>query len=185
MVLEFLVGTGRRSALAFLPFSASISGPPIFVHGSCIESRRCRAHMTPLKRGLSLRATAGQDNSDDDREGLPDCSDTSDGDDEKELVGLADFYARKAERESGGGAPAEELGLEGGIFPGDVSPSFADKDIKLQAAKLDPGQPQALVGFWQVRGRTEVCLFTVYRIYIRCVESLEGCTLLHLHTHIV
>lgn len=155
MVLDFLVGTGRRSALAFVPFSASISRPSTTCSLHHTGVHRCCGCMLPLNRGLSLRATAEPDNNDNDSsERSPECNDSTDGEGEKELVGLVDFYERKAEKETRDGIPTVGLGLEGGIFPGDVSPSSADKDIKLQGAKLDPGQPQVLVGFWQVRGRT-------------------------------
>lgn len=85
--------------------------------------------------------------------------------DEEELVGKAGFLALKAERERRmeerqspslsstppGVAPAVDLGMEGGIFPSDVFPGSASDEITLQGAKLEPGQPEALVGFWKVR----------------------------------
>ena len=84
--------------------------------------------------------------------------------DEEELVGRAGFMARKGQRErrmeerqspsrsstQPGAAPAVDLGMDGGIFPSDVFPGSASDEITLQGAKLEPGQPEALVGFWKV-----------------------------------
>lgn len=85
-----------------------------------------------------------------------------DSDNIDDLVGIDEFRAEKAERdrkEAGRGAPAApaafgkgmDLGLGGAIFPSDAFPgSPGTDDIKLQDVRLEDGQPQAMVGFWQV-----------------------------------
>lgn len=100
------------------------------------------------KRDL-MRAAEGWSNGVDDDEG-------------EELVGIEEFKARRAAAGADGKAtqarvppppaPVEGLGLDGGIFPSDMKSSKANSDeITLRSAKLDPGQPEALVGFWKVR----------------------------------
>lgn len=42
------------------------------------------------------------------------------------------------------------LGLEGGIFPSDVGESDR-RVVTMKYLKLEPGQPEDIVGFWQVR----------------------------------
>lgn len=109
----------------------------------------------------------------------------------KESEGLPEFNTRTAERErASAGAPAAPggdgggggagLGLDGGIFPSDVSPSKVDADITMRPAKLDPGQPEAMVGFWQVRrmmkkkgNKTRCILFTPSKLY-KNMESIPG-----------
>lgn len=82
--------------------------------------------------------------------------------DGEELVGMAEFLARKAgrDRHSAGGmatpaAPSPPRGggvdFNGGIFPSDVFPAAANDDITLREERFEPGQPEALVGFWKVR----------------------------------
>lgn len=77
-----------------------------------------------------------------------------------ESEGLPEFSTQAGEREGAApatlaGAPRADgsagLGLEGGIFPSDVSPSKGDTDITMRPARLDAGQPEVMVGFWQVR----------------------------------
>lgn len=135
--LAFII-VGSHEALGFVPLPA---GPLIAnVKGSC-----------PRWRTTVLG------------EAIPNDGDGVARDDpEKELVGLEDFYKRKAEREKdewnkvanafGGG------GSNGGIFPSDMSPPGSD-EIRLQAIRLDPGQPQVMAGFWQVStNRTSIQL---------------------------
>ena len=91
--------------------------------------------------------------------------DDDDDNDGEELVGRAEFLAQKAQRERRmeerqspslsstppRATPAVDLGMKGGIFPSDVFPGSASDEITLRGAKLEPGQPEALVGFWKVR----------------------------------
>lgn len=106
-----------------------------------------RAALQAEKDRLKAEATSG--NSDE----IEDVTEIAVGKEEREKVieveGLAAAVAAVAA--AGGAVAPRGLGLEGGIFPSDVSQSLVDKDITLQGAKLDSGQPDAMVGFWQVR----------------------------------
>lgn len=90
-----------------------------------------------------------------------------DSDSIDDLVGIEEFRVEKERRdreeeEAGRVAPPPpaaatgkgvDLGLGGAIFPSDAFPgSPATDDITLQGVRLEDGQPQAMVGFWQVRG---------------------------------
>lgn len=96
-----------------------------------------KAREAAIEKRDSPRAAAGWSNDiDDDDEG-------------DELVGMEEFTVREAAE--AGGKVDGGLGLEGGIFPSDMKSSNANSDeITLRSAKLDPGQPEALVGFWKV-----------------------------------
>ena len=110
-----------------------------------------------------------------------------DEDDGEELVGMADFFAQKSERDrrmaerqsplpgvsSTPGAAPVDLGMEGGIFPSDVFPGSASDEITLQGAKLKPGQPEAVVGFWKVRWATCSRLACSSWYNSSCVESMH------------
>lgn len=92
-----------------------------------------RKHAAPLRIAAALRAAASSSD------------DNADEDDGEELVGLAEHLAEKAERER------KEMfaGLAGGgIFPSDMSSATAE--ITVKGAKLEPGRPEDLVGFWKV-----------------------------------
>lgn len=89
----------------------------------------------------------------------PNGGDAVDSDNIDDLVGIDEFRAEKAEwdrEEARRVAPPPEakgvdLGLGGAIFPSDAFPgSPGTDDITLQDIRLEDGQPQAMVGFWQV-----------------------------------
>lgn len=124
-----------------IPYSRSSSGP---------DDTSLR--QTSSRRTASWKATVALRAADDD--------DEYGG---EELAGMAEFLEGKAERdrqmkEGPRGKPSQSspsgLGLEGGIFPGDVFPASTKEDITRQGADVEPGQPEALVGFWQVRCAT-------------------------------
>lgn len=107
-----------------------------------------KAREAAIERRDLMRAAEGWSNGVDDDEG-------------EELVGIGEYKARRAAGADGKAiqawvppppAPVEGLGLDGSIFPSDIKSSKANSDeITLRSAKLDPGQPEALVGFWKVR----------------------------------
>lgn len=111
-----------------------------------------KAREAAIERRDSVRAAEGWSNDVDDDEG-------------EGLVGIREFKTRRVvgADENATQAPVpspppappvvvEGLGLDGGIFPSDMKSSKANSDeITLRSAKLDPGQPEALVGFWKVR----------------------------------
>lgn len=152
--LTFFIATSlTRSSLSF--------APPLLANRAAAAEPTCgtrsRASWVCLNPGCSapsLRAAA-----------TPNDGDAVDSGNIDDLVGIDEFRAEKAERDreearsvapppAAAGASSEkgaDLGLGGAIFPSDAFPGSPGTDgITLQGIRLEDGQPQAIIGFWQV-----------------------------------
>lgn len=163
--LTLLIATSlARSSLSFAPpLRANRALAAVPTCGTRRTSRAC------LNHGFSAPALRAA--------GEPGDGGDVDSGDIDDLVGIDEFRAGKAERDkeearSVAPPPAAassrgkrvDLGLDGAIFPSDAFPgSPGTQDITLQDIRLEDGQPQAMVGFWQV------CVFGG-----RCVYTCSG-----------